>query len=84
MSDLFENHIVGFPTRRLICTDYKHSLNLVLYTQRNQRIHHKTKLFNSIKKEGERKKGLPKLILKNGSRKQYLGHEKIKYGFSNV
>ena len=30
MSDLFGNHIVGFPTRRLICNEMKMNDNIVV------------------------------------------------------
>ena len=30
MSDLFGNHIVGFPTRWLICTKFKLQFNLII------------------------------------------------------
>ena len=31
MSDLSPNHIVGFPTRRLIYLDYKRKLDLLVF-----------------------------------------------------
>ena len=47
MSDLFGNHIVGFPTRRLICigpdfeNTYRISFNILVNTDGPKILHHR-------------------------------------------